>query len=69
MQDENAYKHHRECGQFMECIGDELCENLSEDLARANFFNVLWDGLTDNSGVEQKAKFALYFDQNPKEDK
>ena len=69
VQHENAYKHDRACGQFINYIGDELCKNLSQDLARANFFSVLWDGSTDSSAVEQEATFALYFDPRPNGDK
>ena len=69
VQHENAYKHDRARGQFIDYIGDELCKNLSQDLARANFFSVLWDGSTDSSAVEQEATFALYFDPRPNGDK
>ena len=66
---ENAYKHDIACGQFIDYIGDELTKKLSQDLARANFFSVLWDGSTDSSAVEQEATFALYFDPRPAGDK
>lgn len=69
IQHENAYKNDRVCGQFIDYIGDELCKNLSQDLAHAKFFSVLWDGATDNSAVEQEATFALYFNPKPNGDK
>ena len=57
-----AYRNEKACGEFIECIGDDLKCQLNVDLAKAKFFSVLCDGSTDSAVIEEEVIYLLYFD-------
>ena len=50
---------------FIDCIEDELGNQLQEKLSKVNFFSVLTDGSTDTSIVEKEPVFVRNVDTKP----
>ena len=60
-----AYANAGSCVNFIDFMGEEIANELNNDLSKGNFFSVLWDGPTDRSVLEQEVPFVLYFDLKP----
>ena len=60
----SAYRNSNACGDFIDCIGDELMNNLKGFLEKAKFYSILFDGTTDKSAAEKESFFVLYLDKD-----
>ena len=61
---DSAYCNSNACGDFIDCIGDELMNNLKGFLEKAKFYSILFDGTTDKSAAEKESFFVLYLDKD-----
>ena len=56
------YKNDLACSAFTDFIGQELHENLRDEIHKANFFSLQLDGSTDSGNVEEELFLVVYFD-------
>ena len=59
----NAYRNNSMCGEFIDCIADDLALKVLQKLKSYNFHSALWDGTTDVSVSEKDTIFVLYLDK------
>ena len=50
----NSYMTNMKAGEFTDFIAADLKSKLCKDLATANFFSVLCDGLTDSAVIQEE---------------
>lgn len=63
----SVYSNRTAATEFISYQAKELQTELSKDIAKSNFYSIMFDGTTDKSVTEQEAVFALYFDLDPVE--
>lgn len=62
---DSVYSNRTAATEFISFQAKEVLEKLTEDVAQARFYSIMFDGTTDNTVIEQEAVFVLYFDPAP----
>lgn len=63
----NAYRNSIQCGEFIDCIGSQIAEDMVKEVNNVNFYSLLWDGTTDVSVSEKETMFIKYLDTQQQE--
>ena len=60
-----SYKNDTACGEMIDCISSALTKEMKDEIGKARFFSVLFDG-SSKSVSEKEAVLVMYFDPEPK---
>ena len=60
-----SYKNDTACGEMIDCIGSVLAKEMKDEIGKARFFSVLFEG-SSKSVSEKEAVLVMYFDPEPK---
>ena len=63
----HSYRNDVNCAEFIDYISNAIQRTLSEKMKSANFFSILFDGVTDNATKDQEGFYVRLFNAHSME--